>query len=171
VSDPAGPRSAMGPVLRGVLLTALAVVVGVTVLSSISRIHSTPSAAASAATTTTVTAPSRPANTTTTTLATHPPGSVKVLVANGTATKGVAGKLATKLHTDGYDTLAPTNTTSTANASAVYYTAGYQGDADAVASAAGLTASAVQPLTSSVTVPTSSAEIVVVVGPDLAANL
>ena len=169
MSEPSGPRSEMGPVLRGVLLTALAVAVGVGVLSSISRIHSTPSAAVSTPPTTTAAPPS--SSTTTTTLATHPPGSVKVLVANGTSTKGVAGKLATKLHNDGYDTLAPTNTTSNANASAVYYTTGYQGDADAVASASGLTSSAVQPLTSSVTVPTSSAQIVVVVGPDLAANL
>jgi hypothetical protein len=168
VSEPTGPRSEMGPVLRGVLLTALAVAVGVGVLSSISRIHSTPSAAVSTPPTTTRSAPT---STTTTTLATHPPSSVKVLVANGTSTKGVAGTLAAKLHTDGYDTLAPTNTTSTANASAVYYTTGYQGDADAVASAAGLTSSAVQSLTSSVTVPSSSAEVVVVVGPDLASRL
>ena len=168
MSEPTGPASEMGPLVRGVLLTALAVAVGIGVLSSISRIHSTPTAAAST-TTTTTTAPSR--STTTTTLATHPPASVKVLVANGTNTKGVAGLLATKLHTDGYDTLAPTNTTSGASASAVYYTSGYQGDADAVASASGLTSASVLPLTAAAPVPTSGAEVVVVVGPDLAANL
>ena len=169
MTEPTGPAPEMGPLVRGVLLTALAVAVGIGVLSSISRIHSTPTAAASISTTTTTTAPSR--STTTTTLATHPPASVKVLVANGTTTKGVAGLLATKLHTDGYDTLAPTNTTSGASASAVYYASGYQGDADAVASASGLTSASVLPLTSSAPVPTSGAEVVVVVGPDLAANL
>lgn len=159
-----------GPVLRGVLLTALAVAVGVGVLSSINRIHSSnPAAAITAVTTTTTTAPTA---STTTTLATHAPATVRVLVANGTSTKGAAGKLATKLNADGYDTLAPTDTTSAANASAVYYAAGYQGDADAVASAAGLTSSAVQAL-SSATVPVTvgSAEVVIIIGPDIAASV
>ncbi|MHB1911095.1 MAG: hypothetical protein ACYCTI_03455, partial [Acidimicrobiales bacterium] len=61
-----------GSVLRGVLLTALAVAVGVWVLSSVSRIHTAtnPTAAVSASSTTTTAAP---ASTTTTTLATHAP--------------------------------------------------------------------------------------------------
>jgi len=159
----------MGPVLRGVLLTALAVAVGIGVLSSISRIHATtnPTAAVTASSTTTTV----PAPTTTTTLATHPPASVRVLVANGTTTKGSAGKLAAKLNSDGYDTLSPTDTSSPANASAVYYAPGYQGDADAVASASGLTSSAVQPLSSSVPVTVGSAEVVVIIGPDIAASV
>ncbi|MHB1854841.1 MAG: LytR C-terminal domain-containing protein [Acidimicrobiales bacterium] len=161
-----GPR---GPVLRGVLLTALAVAVGIGVLSSISRIHTTNPVAAVSATSTTTTA--APASTTTTTLATHPPASVRVLVANGTSTPGAAGKLASKLNGDGYDTLAPTDTTSKASASAVYYAPGYQGDADAIASASGLTASAVQPLSSSVPVTVGSAEVVVIIGPDIAASV
>ena len=168
MTQPTDQRSEMGPVVRGVMLTALAVAVGVGVLSSISRIHTTPSVAVSTPPTTRASAST---STTTTTLATHPPSAVKVLVANGTTTKGVAGKLATKLNTDGYDTLAATNTSSTVSASAVYYATGYQGDADAVASASGLTSAAVQPLTSSVPVSPGSAEVVVVVGPDLAANL
>jgi hypothetical protein len=166
VTEPAGNHSSLNPGLRGVLLTALAVAVGVGVLSSVSRIHTAPSAAAI---TTTTTRP--PASTTSTTLATHPPANVRVLVANGTSTKGGAGKLASKLHTDGYDTLAATDTTSPANASAVYYISGYQGDADAVASAIGLTASAAQPVTSSITVTVGSAEVVVILGPDLASSL
>ncbi|MHB1446492.1 MAG: LytR C-terminal domain-containing protein, partial [Acidimicrobiales bacterium] len=96
---------------------------------------------------------------------------VRVVGANGTSTSGAAGKLASKLRAGGYDTLAPTNTTSPANASAVYYAPGYQGDADAVASASGLTSSAVQPVSSSVPVAVGSADVVVIIGPDIAANL
>ena len=160
-----------GAVLRGVLLTALAVAVGIGVLSSISRIHTTtnPTAAVSASSTTTTAAPAP--STTTTTLATHPPASVRVLVANGTCTSGAAGKLATKLRADGYDTLSPTDTSSPAKASAVYYVPGYQGDADALASASGLASSAVQPISSSIPVTVGSAEVVVIIGPDIAASV
>ena len=159
-----------GAVFRGVLLTALAVAVGIGVLSSVSRIHTTtnPTAAVSVPSTTTTAAP---ASTTTTTLATHPPAAVRVLVANGTSTSGAAGKLATKLRADGYDTLSPTDTTSPANASAVYYVPGYQSDADALASASGLASSAVQPISSSVPVTVGSAEVVVIIGPDIAASV
>ena len=121
---------------------------------------------------TTTTSHSRGPTTTTTTLATHPPSSVKVIVANGTSTPGVAGRLKTKLSSSGYNVLAPENTTTPARASAVYYAAGYQGDGQAVAVDSGLSAGAAQPMSASVPVANSSgAQIVVVIGPDLATSL
>lgn len=171
MSDPQGFGAGTGPgqlgsVPRGLLLTALAVAVGIAVLASISRIGPTTTAALTRPTTTTTVPP-----TTTTTLATHPPASVKVLVANGTSVKGAAGRLATKLSSGGYDTLAPTDTLSPVKASAVYYVAGYEGDAQAIAAAAGLSATDVQPMSSSVPVAVGSAEVVVIVGPDLASTV
>ena len=162
----------MSPSARGVFLVAAAVALGVGILSSIGKSGAAPGAAA--AVTTSTTATTAPPTTTSTTrpLATHSPSSVKVLVANGTNVSGVAGKLKTKLATGGYDLLAPTNTTSPARASAVYYAEGYQGDAQAVASAAGLGTGTLQAMTAQLPVANSSgAEVIVVIGPDLASSL
>ena len=164
----------MSPSARGFFLVAAAVALGVGILSSIGKSGaasgSSPAAVVVGSSTTTTV----PAGTTTTTqaLATHSPSSVKVLVANGTSVSGVAGKLKTKLAAGGFDLLAPTNTTSPARASAVYYAAGYQGDAQAVASTAGLSASSLQAMSSQLPVANSSgAEVIVVIGPDLATSL
>lgn len=167
----------MSPTARGVFLVAAAVALGVGVLSSLGKsgAASGPAPAAAVVGSSTTTAPpAGRASTTTTTqaLATHSPSSVKVLVANGTSVSGVAGKLKTKLAAGGFNLLAPTNTTSPARASAVYYAEGYQGDAQAVASTAGLGASALQPMTTQLPVSNpSGAEVIVVIGPDLASSL
>lgn len=164
----------MSPSARGVFLVAAAVALGVGILSSIGKSSAAPGSvpAAAVSSSTTTTASARSTTTTTQALATHSPSSVKVLVANGTSVAGVAGKLKTKLATGGYDLLAPTNTTSPARASAVYYQTGYQGDAQAVASAAGLGTSTLQAMTSQLPVANSSgAQVIVVIGPDLAGTL
>ena len=133
----------------------------------------TSTTSAPAPSTTTTTAGSSHRSTTTTTSAgTHPPSTVKVIVANGTSTPGVAGKLKSKLQAAGYNVLAPQNTTTPARASSVYYAAGYQADGQAVAVDSGLSASASQPMSGSVPVANgSSAQIVVVIGPDMATSL
>ncbi|HET6809501.1 MAG TPA: LytR C-terminal domain-containing protein [Acidimicrobiales bacterium] len=165
----------MSPSARGVFLVAAAVALGVGILSSIGKSSAAPgsgSTPAAVSSTTTTTAPAGSTTTTTQALATHSPSSVKVLVVNGTSVAGVAGKLKTKLAAGGYDLLAPTNTTSPARASAVYYQTGYQGDAQAVASAAGLGASTLQAMPSQLPVAsTSGAQVIVVIGPDLAGSL
>ena len=174
-SDPgAGSPEPPGAPARGVLLVAAAVALGIGVLASVSHGAAPTAAAASTASssTTTTEVQRQAATTTTTSPATHQAGSVKVLVANGTSVPGAAGKLKTKLASDGYDMLSPTDTSSPARASAVYFAAGYQGDAEAIAAAAGLTASVVQALTSPGPVASSSgAQVIVVVGPDLASTL
>ena len=177
---PSGPGAdeRPGAPMRGLLLTAAAVALGIGILASVSKgagpAASTPTAAVGTTTTTTA-APAAGSTTTTTTASnqpTHTASSVKILVANGTTTPGLAGKLKNKLTADGYDLLAPTNTSTAARASAVYYATGYQGDAQAVAAAAGLPASAVQVMPAQAPVSsTSGAQIILVIGPDLATTL
>ena len=112
-----------------------------------------------------------------TTLATVPPRSpqeVKVLPTNGTAVKGVAGKARDTLQAGGYNVLAPTDATR-AEASNVYFTsADFEREAQAVASALGLPASAVVAYPTTPPLPVTDpkgANVVVVVGPELAQQL
>jgi hypothetical protein len=153
---------------RGLLLTGAALVLGVLVLASIGRVS--PSRNTALVTPPAVTTTLPPVTTTTTLASTHSPSSVKVLVANGTSTSGVAGRLSSKLSAAGYDTLSPTDTLTPARASAVYYLTGYQADAEAVASLLGLGTGVTQTMSSSVPVATKDAEVVVVIGPDLASS-
>ncbi len=181
---------------RGLLLVAVAVVLGVLLLAVGSRppavtagstapplpLGSTtttvPASTTSAPTTTTA-----PATTTTThhssghagghatstTTSTVPHSSVAVLVANGTTVNNAAANYSQALSAQGWNTLPPVDTTSTVAASAVYYAQGQQAAAQEVAQTLGLTASAVKPLTTSVPVSsTTGADVVVVIGPDLA---
>ena len=108
---------------------------------------------------------------TTTTTTTVPRSSVKVLVANGTTTPGAAGHYTQVLSGQGWATQAPANASATASSSTVYYAAGQMASASTIATSLGLSSADVQPLTSSVPVSgTSGASIVLVVGPDLAAQ-
>jgi len=114
---------------------------------------------------TTTTLPAR-TSTTTTTIARS---SVKVQVANGSSTAGMATTVTQQLQTLGWDTLPPVNASSQVSASAVYYATNRKPQALEIASELKLTASAVQPLTTSVPVANASGDdVVVVVGPDLA---
>jgi hypothetical protein len=117
-------------------------------------------------------AASRPPTTTTvppTTTTTIPPSSVTVLVANGTQVNGLAGRTTTTLKSAGWGTLPAVNATAQVSKTMVYYVAGFQQPAAAVASALGLPSGDVAPYTSGVPVGTiGSAKVVVVAGPDLA---
>ena len=154
---------------------AIVVIVVMMVLGWIVLHHGSSNPAAPAhrasATATTTTVPS-----TTTTLV--PPASIKVQVLNGTGSGNLAGQWSTKLKTTGgYDTLAPDDSTSKVTASAIYViTPGYVPEAYALATAVGLPPSAVNttvPAPSGAPIPTSErakADLVLVVGPDLAAS-
>ena len=107
---------------------------------------------------------------TTTTAALRAPKDVKVLTANGTTTKGAGGRVKDKLLAQGYNALAATDTTSPAQGSFVYYAAGYEREAAAVAQVLTLAASTVQALPATPPVADlKGANVLVVVGPDLAA--
>ncbi len=111
----------------------------------------------------------RPAGTTTTTVALRAPQDIKVLVANGTSTPGLAGTVSNTLHAKGYDTLASTNATTKPAASIVHFQPGYGADAASLAAKLSLPAGAVQAMPSPPPVSSlNSADILVVAGPDLA---
>jgi hypothetical protein len=118
------------------------------------------------ATSSTTTTSTGPHSTTTSTLA-H--ASVKVLVANGTQQANTAAHFAQQLQQQGWNVAAPTNTTSPAATTTVYYGVFWQQSARQIASEIGAPATAVQPLTAAVPVPNATGNyVVVVIGSDLA---
>ena len=105
------------------------------------------------------------------TTTTTSPSRVPVLVANASGVPGAAAAVTTELQTGGWSLLPPVNASSHLTASQVYYLAGQQKSANTIATSLHLPASAVVPYTTSA--PISSigmAEVVVVVGPELAAS-
>jgi LytR cell envelope-related transcriptional attenuator len=114
--------------------------------------------------TTTVVRQAQPATTTT---VAH--SSVKVVVANGTQESNVAAHFTQQLQQQGWNVATPTNTTSPATTTTIYWAPGQQGSAAVIAQELGVAQSALQALTSSA--PLSNAttyNVVVVIGPDLA---
>jgi hypothetical protein len=153
-------------VVRAVALVVVGVTLGVVLLHSIGR---APAGSVVSVTPTSTPSTTAPPATTTTTAAARPPAQVKALAANGTKTSGAANKVADTLRKAGYNVLAPTNATTSAQSSSVYYVPGFLSEAGAVAAALGLAPTAVMPLpTPSPVANMNGAEVVVVVGPDLA---
>lgn len=107
-----------------------------------------------------------PVATTTTTTA---PPHVPVLAANASGVAGAAGSVTTQLQTAGWDMLPPVNASARVTVSNVYYLAGQKTAAQAAAKALLLPAGSVVPYTTSAPVSSiGTAEVLVVVGPDLA---
>ena len=128
-------------------------------------IHPTTTGTSVGTSVTTTTAPTHPTTTTTTV----PPSHVPVLVANASGITGAATAISAQLQTAGWDVLPPVNASTQVTKSNVYYVAGQQKAADAVATSLKLPASAVVPYTTSAPVSSiGTAEVLVVVGPDLA---
>jgi hypothetical protein len=167
-------RSAGTQTLRGAALLGVALVIGIVLLrtapsESTTTVHS-PS------TTRTTARPAISGLTTpapTTTAAPRSPSQVSVLVANGTNVNGAAGRIKSQLLQDGYNTVGTSNaTTSSATTTAVYFVPGYQAEAALLAGALGLQPSAAQAMPSpSPVTDTKGANIVVVVGSDLASQI
>lgn len=176
-------RSTTMAIGRGLVLVAVAVVVGIVLVNSVPTPGpATPSASQPAAAGSSHPRGSggaAPAGTTTTTAASSattaapamPPSKVKVAVANGTndAVPLGATHLADALHALGYQVLAPMDTTQPQSSSAVYFAPGYDQAAAALAHRLQLSPSVVAPLPSSVPVSNvSGADVVVIEGPNLA---
>jgi hypothetical protein len=149
-----GPRSAAGndsrsAALRGALLIGVAVLLGAVLLAQSFHNGGSPVKAGTSNTTTTV---KRTETSTTPTTAPQPhdPSTVKVLVLNGSGKSGIAKAGSDQLKAANYTTLDPRNAASSAAipTSVVYFTAGYQADAQQIAAKLGLAPSAVQPLPS-----------------------
>lgn len=163
--------------MKAVVLIAVLIVLAIGVLARSSG-HPTPAVGAAtahkAATGPTTTVPAAPTSTTPTTVL--PPSQVKVQVLNGVLTGSLAGEWTTKLKANpGYQTLPPDNATSKVSTSVIYVlTPGYKSEAAALAAAVGLPSTAVNttvPPPASAPIPASeraSANLVLVVGPDLA---
>lgn len=110
--------------------------------------------------------------TTPTTTTTVPPPKVPVVVANGSNVAGAAGSISTEIRSKGWQVLPAENATANVAVSNVYYLSGAEPSATAVAAIVGIPSSAVQPFTSSVPVGVvGTAQVVVVVGPDVASKI
>jgi hypothetical protein len=165
-------RSAGGALGRGIVLLAVALVIGIVLLNAtdsappgaqVTTKGSTPvkSSGGSSAKTTTTVAP-------TTTLPTHAPREVKAIVANASTVKGAGAKASDALKPPGYNVLAPANATATPE-SAVYFVPGYDRDAAAIAAALAFPPTAVKPMPNPPPLADSKgANVVVVLGADQA---
>ena len=160
---------------RAILVILLVVVVGWLVLH-----HRTTTTHAGTTPTTAATQPAvtTPATTPPTTVALVPPANIKLQVLNGMLTGSLSGEWNAKLKANpGYDTLGALNATARVAASEIYVvTPGYRREADALAVAVGLPATAVNATTpppTSAPIPggvASTANLVLVIGPDLAGS-
>ncbi|MGH9045434.1 MAG: LytR C-terminal domain-containing protein [Acidimicrobiales bacterium] len=161
-----GPSPGRIAIGRALLVIGVAILVGVLVLQT-TRSPNATKAASHTSRSTAVTAPPR----TTTTVPVTPRSQVHVLVANASTTNGVASQYTTVLTNAGWSLLTPTDATVTRPTSSIYYATGEHDQALVVAQALGVLPGAVLPLsaTSPVT-KTTGAEVVVVIGSDLAAR-
>ena len=163
-------RSAGGAALRGAVLLAIAVILGIVLLQSADDNDAFDPVTAGngddgeevAVDTTLASEP------TTTTLPVRPAAEVKVLAANGTGVRGLAGRYKDQLRAAGYNALAPTDASKKPQStSTVFFAAGYEGDARAVARLLQITTVTAMPNPPPVA-SLQSANVVVVIGEDKA---
>ncbi len=161
------------------LLIVLAAILGVVAAgiparggSDRARLADPPPTSTSVARTTPTTYAPAPSSTTTTTAvaAAHAPAQVTVLVANGSPTTGAASALTKLVGNAGYKTLTAVDANNRSTpTSAVFYAAGYQADAAALATLMSAPASTVQPMPLPLPVSNlQTANVLVVLGADRA---
>lgn len=97
----------------------------------------------------------------------RPPEQVLTAVLNGSGVAGAAGVYTTALAERGYQTLPASNANARVPATEVYFTPGFEREAAAVATAIGAAATP-QPLPSPPPGDVGAANVVVVLGPDIA---
>lgn len=175
MSDEGGrrPQQPIASSARGLVLIVVAVVIGFvligTGLDTDGGGGGGPAALPSGADQTTTTAPDA---TTSTTAPPLPVEQVRVLVANGSTTSGVARRFTDELNALNYATLEPTNADDTVQATIVFHAEGFEREAAAVATALGAPGESVQPLPVPSPVPVPDGQtapnVIVVIGPDLA---
>ncbi len=163
-------RSAGMAAGRGAAVLVVAVVIGIVLLNKVDDPVRQVSAGGGGSTTeeTTTTTVVTPVPTT---LPARPPAEVKVLSANGTKVNGAAGKTRDALKALGYNVLSPIEAKRPVEASVVFFTPGFDREAQTVAQALKLQPTSVQPLPAADALPVSDlrgANVVAVVGPDLA---
>ncbi len=175
-SDGSFAKSAGGAAGRGILLIAVAVLVGVLILrngfdsggGSSSPPTTSAGGAVTSVSTNTTAAGGSTESTAATTPSTRPANQVKVFVANGAGIQGAAGKAVETLTPLGYVAVAG-NSPNRVQTTTVYYTEGYQAEAQGVAAALGAPAASVQPMpTPPPIADIQGAQVLVVLGPDVA---
>ena len=172
------------PIDRAVALIGLFVLVTALLVGGLHPTSSTSSATTTTSTSTTSPAASATSTPTATTKAAPPTKSTTatttitkvskapVLVANASGTSGVAATVTNELQVAGWNVQAPINATAKVPSSNVYYVAGQKAAATGVATTLHLAANTVLPYTTAAPVSTiGTAEILVVVGPDLVSGV
>jgi len=107
----------------------------------------------------------------TTTTTTTPPSATSVVVANGTSTNGLAAHYSTLIGAGGWAMKTPIDAATSVATSAVYYVAGQQQQAGAIATSINIKPAQVLPLTTAAPVTgVTGVDVVVVIGADLAAT-
>jgi hypothetical protein len=172
--QPAAP-AAQGSVARGVVLVAVALVIGVLLLrdddSATTQVAVGSDTAGEVDNDPSVDDAEEPdVTTTTTTEAPRDPAEVKVLVANGSGVNGAAGGATDALEALGYVTGTPANAERVPS-TVVYFTTGFQAEAEALAAAIGASPDSVTPMPAVAPVDDLQlANVLVHLGPDLAAG-
>jgi hypothetical protein len=165
---PASPAPGVGA--KGIVLVAAALLVGIVLLNKFddSSVPFTPRVNVQSGTTTTRRLPSVSIVPSTTLRAPRSPADVKVLVANGTSTTGLATKTADFLRRSNYNSLSPTDATKNLDATIVAYRADYESEARVLAQLLQVPLSAVRPLDDNTPVSDNrGADVVVVAGSDI----
>ena len=93
------------------------------------------------------------------------------MVANGTSTNGLAAHYSTVIGAGGWAMKTPVDAATKVPTSAVYYVAGFQPEAAAIATTIGVKSTEVLPVSSATPVSgTSGYDVIVVIGQDLAST-
>jgi LytR cell envelope-related transcriptional attenuator len=166
---PTGHGRGTSPV-RGVVLVAVAVVLGFFVLRAVDDTGGGPSVSEPEATAADpgagedagpdATEPPPPT--------TRPPGEVTVLVANASGVTGAAGAQTEMIAGAGYATVGATDAPQPSDTTQVLAAAGYEADAAALATAIGAPAEAVQQMPEPPPVELGGAQVLIILGTDLA---
>jgi hypothetical protein len=165
---PAGPTRGSSP-MRGVVLVAVAVVLGFFVLRAIEDTGGGPTAEEiEAAADTTSSSEDAADSTDTTAPAARPTAEVVVLVANASGVQGAAAAQSEAIARGGYQVLPAANAPSEVEATQVMATAGYEADAAALAAAIGARPDSVVPMPDPPPLDVTGAHVLVMLGPDLA---
>ena len=98
----------------------------------------------------------------------RPPGEVKVLSANATRTEGAAGRITERLRLAGYNVVPPTDAPRE-DATEIFFTTGYEVEAQVIAETLGVPPTSVKPLPTPAPISDlRDAHVLVLVGPELA---
>lgn len=168
---PTGPSRNQSPA-RGVVLVAVAVVLGFFVLRAMHNTSAPVSTATGSGTTTVTTAPAAgggKATGTTAAKTARPPSQVTVVVANASGVKGAAAKQTNTLKAAGYKTGTPGNGPKglSLTQTQVLAAPGYEAEARNLATLLGKP-NAMKPLGNPPPVPLNGANILILLGADLA---